>query len=133
MDQPVLGALVDPEGLTEVEKAERGSVAAWRVRAGRFSSWVGPWTGLGCCWALHAPPGSQAWAAFLGPHLADELAPLAHADVFLALGSLDAHPAPERVRLYYELGCDEGGGRDLCLLRLLAQGGGRGPSNQPDL
>lgn len=24
-------------------------------------------------------------------------------------------------------------GRDLCLLRLLAQGGGRGPSNQPDL
>lgn len=126
MDQPVLGALVDPEGLIEVEKAERGSVAAWRVRAGRFSSWVGPWMRLGCCWALHAPPGSQAWAAFLGPHLADELAPLAHADVFLTLGSLDAHPAPERVRLYYELGCDEGAGERPLSFKVAGPGGRQG-------
>lgn len=44
------------------------------------------------------------------PHLPDELAPLVHTDVFLALSSLDAHSASEGVCLHYELGWGWGGG-----------------------
>lgn len=36
-------------------------------------------------------------------HLSNELPSLAHADVLLTLGSLDAHAAPESVRLHNQL------------------------------
>ena len=70
---------------------------------------------------------SQAPALSSGPHLPDELAPLVHADVLLALSPLDAHPAPEGVRLHDELGCDGGGrGRPLSM-RVAGPGGCRAP------
>lgn len=65
----------------------------------------------GCC---GTPPALTPEDGFIcsslspRPHLSDELAPLIHTDVFLTLSPLDAHPASERVRLHYELGCGEG-------------------------
>lgn len=114
-----------------MERAERGSVAG----EGGAVLVLGRPRGRG--WVLLGParptPEAKHLLRFPGPHLADELAALAHADVLLTLGSLDAHAAPERVRLYYELGWDGGGGERPLSSKAAGPGGGRGPSNRPDL
>ena len=88
---------------------------------------------LGPCMPRPQEDGFVHYSLPSRPHLPDELALLVHTDVFLALSSLDAHPASEGVCLHYELGCGGGGagGKDLCSSGLLAQGCQGTPTSLP--
>lgn len=99
----VLRVLVNPEGLTDTENRVTVVGESRRVMSPVTLQW-------GCCRprAPHPRRIQSRVCSVLRPHLSDELAPLVHADVFLALSPLDAHPAPKGVCLHYELGCHAG-------------------------